>query len=742
MRSLQLASVATAALLGSAVAPAAHAQTTETGGEGVVSEVIVTAQKREERLQDVPQAVSVTSGDELRDRQIASMEQVAAIVPALKISTAYQGGSPFVTLRGIGPANQYNMNTNGPVGLYMDEVYQSFVPAPGVQFFDLQRVEVLKGPQGTLYGRNTTGGLMNFISTAPGLGGDRNGRVEVSYGNRDTITAQAATDLNLIEDKLGLRIALFHTESDGFMKNAGPTGPDTYGDQDSWQGRLTLKYQPTHDFTALLRLYSSKSLGTGSGPVMVGAGPGGTNALGYSRQGLDRREVVYDFTDSVTKTGFSGATLTLVWGRGPLTITSVTSGESNTARLSNDCDASPSPICYQDNHISGEQASQDLRAQYKGDRFNLTAGLFVGYDSLDYDAWTGFFGVANFRGQYTQERESYAGYLDGSFDLSDQLELTVGLRQTFDRVRLSDAQTAFLASPFGQPVSMTVPPSATYNPDLVLAPETHSPEALTGRVVLKYNLNTDTMFYASYSRGYRVGAFNGQAFFSPNELNYVGPEKVDQYELGFKAALLDRRLTLAAALFNTEIESQQVLTNITIPGVASFPGLAGLNGRSRGLEFDANAAITSDLRARVSVVLLDTKYDKGEVLNGVDIGGNRFSLAPKVAIQGGADWTLWRADEKTLTLSGNVSYSSQYYYDPENGSSGATDVIRNGQSSYVLADARLTYDFGAYAVAVWGRNLTNRYHRTFAANAAGSFGSDFTILGEPRSFGVTLSAEF
>lgn len=710
--------------------------------EGTVEAVVVTAQKREERLTEVPLAISVTSGDALRKRNVNNLEQIMTLVPALKVATPYQGGAPSITLRGIGPANQYNMNTNAPIGLYMDEVYLAFVPAPGVQFFDLERVEVLKGPQGTLYGRNTTGGLINFISRRPDMEGGYNGEAEVGYGSRDRWKAQAAADVQLAPEVLAARLSLYRSKGDGYMRNAGPVGPKTFGDDDTWQGRLTVELHPSRDLEAILRVYSSKSLNTGSGPVGLGVGPGGSNAFGYVRTGLDRHEVLYDYVDGVTKTGSSNTALTLNWSLGDVTLTSITSGVWSMARLSDDCDGTISPICSTDNHISGRQFSQDVRLQYTGERLKLTAGAFYGADEIDYDTDVQFFSAVFLRNIYEQDRESYAIYADGAYAVTDQLEVTLGLRQTFDKVELHDAQTLVLDAFYGTPVASTIPLSPTYAPSLVLPPRSRTPDELTGRLVAKYQFTPDIMAYASFSHGYRVGAFNGQAFFDPNEFNYVPPEEVDNYELGLKATLLERRVVLSAATFNTHISNQHVLSTINVPGLAAFPGLAGLSGRSRGFELDVTAAVSRDVQLRGSLSVLDTRYDDGESLNGVDVGGNRFAQAPQLAGQAGVDWRLWSRENQAVTASFDVSYSGQYYFDPENGESAVGPILRDGQSSFWLLEGRLAYEVGAVTVALWGKNLTNETYVTFVGNAEGAFGTDFVVLGEPRAYGVTLTTRF
>lgn len=734
---LAQSSVATGAVSDAAPATVHAAPPARNPEPASLSEVIVTAQKREQRLTDVPQAISVTSGDELRARAITNLDQIGAIAPAFKISTPYVGGTPSATLRGLGPANQYNFNTNAPIGFYQDEVYMAFVPAPAVQFFDLERVEVLKGPQGTLYGRNTTGGLLNFISREPSLSGGYNGDLEVGYGSRETWKIQGATDLQIVPDQLAARVAFLHTEGDGYIKNARPGGNRTFGADDTWQGRLVIKYAPSENFDAVLRASINKSDNTGSGPVSPGIGPGGTNVAGYSRAGLGRYEVEYDFDDGVTRTRAHNIALNLNWYAGDFKFTSITSGVVSKARLSDDCDGSPISLCAIDAKLKGRQFSEDLRAQYSSDKLNLTAGFFYGQDRMSEDAPIDLFGSFFPRVLFEQKRKSYAVYFDGSYNVTDKLELTVGLRQTWDKVELRNAQTLILASSGGQPVASTVPPAAPYVPGLVLAARSRSPSALTGRFIVKYQMTPDVMAYASYSHGYRAGAFNGQALASPDELNYVDPEKVDNYELGLKGGFFDRKLTLSAVLFNSEIKNQHVQTTR-----AALSVLGGLDGYTRGLEVEATAAVTSALRLNLAVSALKTRYDNNQLLSGVPVGGNRFALAPKLAVQGGFDWTAFETDDSRLKVAGDFSYSGQYFFEPQNGRLAVSPILNRGQRPFTLFNGRVSYEVGAYTFSAWGRNLTNRHYVSYASDNEGFFGNVFQILAEPRTMGVTAAVSF
>jgi outer membrane receptor protein involved in Fe transport len=747
-RNILFASIAVLALEAAAAshaqaqtaAPAAAAQ--PGSDASTVGAIIVTAQRRSQKLLDVPIAIQATAGSELRTRQITTVEGLVQLIPDLRIGSAYQSVNQDITIRGIGPANQYNFNTNAPVGLYMDEVYQTFQASPGLQLFDLDRVEVLKGPQGTLYGRNTTGGAVNFITKNPSLNKDAlNGNLAASVGNYEHYDVEGGSDITVIDGVLGARVSGFYSNGDGYIKNLAKTGPRTYGSDDTAQGRLVVRYVPSPIFDATLKVYLNRFQGSTPGALEFGVGPGGANALGYSRAGLNNQEVDFNYAGSL-KTVSDDVGLTMNWNLGKVKVTSVTATERSSAHISNDCDGSPFDICDADYNLHGSQYSEDLRAQYSDGPLNITAGGFYGADTYHHLANVGFFGAAFLQNTYNQVRRSYAFYVDGTYNFTDQLSLTLGLRETQDETRISRLQTALLSSLVGTPVALSIPASATFDPNAFLPAVERDSNGLTGRAVLSYKFTPQVMAYVSYSHGYRAGAFNGQQFFSANELNYVGPETDDNYELGLKGAFFERRLQLTSALFDTEIRNQQVLSAVNIPGVASYPALAGLNGRVRGFEIDAQGVITETLRGHVAFTWLDTRYDNGQVTEGVDVGGHRFPFAPDYSLRAGLDWRLWEAGERKLTLSGDVDYTGHYYYDPQNGVGSVGAHFKNGQEGYALVDTRLTYDMGRVQVTLWAKNLFDKFYLTYVSNAESSFGSDFGIRGVPRTFGVSANVSF
>src|ERR1700719_3620335 len=212
------------------------------GATSQLDEIVVTAQRRAQSISTVPLAITALDGDTLARQGIANSAELASAVPNLQISSPYGNTQPNFSLRGISVANEYNSNQASPIGVYIDDVYIAPRTSQGMGLFDLDRVEVLRGPQGTLFGRNTTGGAINFITKSPSLSG-ANGYAEAGYGNFNTFTAQGAIEETLVDGQLGFRFAANYVKGNGQIENIYPGGEDP-NSQDSRQGPLSVRFKP------------------------------------------------------------------------------------------------------------------------------------------------------------------------------------------------------------------------------------------------------------------------------------------------------------------------------------------------------------------------------------------------------------------------------------------------------------------------------------------------------------------
>ncbi|MEO5598833.1 MAG: TonB-dependent receptor [Novosphingobium sp.] len=359
--------------------------TTQTDG---IIDIVVTAQKRSQNLQDVPVAISAISSDALKAKGITDTSDLMGALPSLQVTTPYGKTQPNFSLRGVSIANEFSASTASPIGIYVDEVYQSFRASHGQQLYDLDRVEVLRGPQGTLYGRNTTGGAISFFTKGPKLQGNE-GYVTLGYGNYDSETAEGALEATLVPGTLGIRVAGTFARGDGWMYN--PVQQHHIGTTNNFAGRATLRWKPSSDLDIALKVYGARNNPLAAAPYGLGQLAGGRDVLGYSRfdpaqnggAPLGPNEVAADTTGHYF-TSSKGVALTIKYDVGDhLSLTSITGYDTGKYRNAPfDCDGSPNDLCAIRYYSSSKNFNQDLRLNYHKNGLNVVGGLYYGVDKV------------------------------------------------------------------------------------------------------------------------------------------------------------------------------------------------------------------------------------------------------------------------------------------------------------------------------------------------------------------------
>lgn len=803
----------TALLLAPAVWAQDDGQVADTGSDSdlVLDEILVTAQKRVQSLQSVPQSVSALSGDDLRARNLLETTDLNGAVPNLQVTSAYSRTQPNFSLRGISVANEFSASIASPVGVYVDEVYQNFRASHGQQLYDLDRIEVVRGPQGTLYGRNTTGGAINFITRRPSLEGTE-GYVTANYGNFDTLRMDGAAEATIIPGKLGVRFAATFGDGDGYTFN--PVDGQYYGDTNYYGARATILWKPNEDMDVLLKVYTAENDQLQDLPYGIGYNENGTDNFGYSRElrGLAENEVEADTAGNYFNDA-DGIVLTVNYEWDEITLTSITGYDSGTFDLSPfDCDGSPNNVCAIRYNSEHDGFNQDLRLTYTGDRLQVIGGLYYGWDRNITNNEPDFFGILTDLGvpadffnapiasadalavvpagagpdpcapvvvnpngffdarsfldpscaavappispilaeqQFTIERPSYAIYGEAIYDVTDKFTVTLGLRYTYDEVRFEDARTV-LFDAAGNPRASTVPFSFPFDPSLPAVNLEEDTGRLTGRLILNYQWQDEVMTYASYSRGYRAGAWNGLAYQAIEQVFFVPPEEVDAFEVGLKSRWFDNRLQFNAAAFYYDYQNQQIAE---IVGATSF--LRAVNGRIWGLEAEFTALVNDWLTIDGSGGYLNSRYDSGQVLDGGGaIGGNEFPNAPDIMANLGATITFWEQEDRSIVLRADGQYIGEYWFDPFNDYGGqfvgsptlegqplASSELGEGNPAYFLANARLTFNQENFAVSLWARNIFDNFYFTYGLNL-NAFNQDYLVRGLPRTYGVELTARF
>lgn len=453
----------------------------------------------------MPIAISAIGGNTLATKGITNSANLATAVPNLQVSSPYGTTQPNFSLRGISVANEYNSNQASPIGVYVDDVYLASRTAHGMGLFDLERVEVLRGPQGTLFGRNTTGGAINFITKSPTLDGDE-GYAEAGYGSFNTFTAQGAIETTMVEDQLGLRVAANYAKGDGQIDNVFRGGRDP-NSQDTLQGRATLRIRPGGGpLDIKIKAHGGRDRGTQAAVHGIGAYRTG---LGFfqvdeNRIGLNRTEAY-------------GVSATVAYELSPtLTLTSITSGDGGRQNLQQAADGSPLDVLDINWRSKFEQFSEEARLNYSGERLKAVGGVFYGRDTVTTD---NMFNIGQALGpgvnggffqHYRQARRSSAIFAQGDYELTNTL--TLGARYTWDRSQYRDGYAYLFAGNIDgpqTPLATTVPCSGVagtcaYDPATRFNLDGRN-NALTGRVSLAYTFDNGTLVYASYNRGYGSG---------------------------------------------------------------------------------------------------------------------------------------------------------------------------------------------------------------------------------------------
>ncbi|MFM6852633.1 MAG: TonB-dependent receptor, partial [Sphingopyxis sp.] len=716
-------------------------------------------------------AINAIAWDALARRGIWETSDLASQVPNLQVSSPYGRTQPNFILRGVSVANEFNANQASPNGVYLDEVYLSARFAQGMNLFDLERVEVVKGPQGTLYGRNTVGGAINILTRRASFE-PLNGFVEGGYGNFNRWHATGAVGGTLVEDRLAVRVAGTIERGDGQQPN-GIAGQAAGRSTRNYAVRGSVLFQPVDGVRMTVRAYMGESDPTTEQAYAIGSAPGGANAYtGYTRPAtMDFWRTDANYVGR-NRAAARGVALTTNIAAGAWDITAITAYDSGKMRVDQDPDGSGVDVFRINWNSDYEQFNQDFRvatdasaplraifgAYYGWDQnrtFNRYSffhflngvpgtpafdppniflsppypGLFSGVPGL----FSGFSAQHNF----TQTRTSKAIYGEANWDIAPDITLTGGLRYTWDNLSLRNVSSTALdysgAAHFTF-IPFFAAPGATC-PDTPGCPALDSASSkLTGRAIISYRPSATAMVYASYSMGYRAGAINGTAYASPTQLSFVEPEQVTAYETGFKTTFLNRRIRLNGALFYYDYQNQQLQE---IVGVVPFLRNAP-SARAYGLDVDMAAVISDGVTLNWGFGYLNSRY-KRLALSGVDLAGNHFSNAPSLSFNADLDVTLFDDGARAVHVRPNAVYTGDIWFSPFNGRNGNGNLRQPG---YWLANVQAEYQVGNFALSAYVRNLFAKDYFTYALDLRAAIGNDFLIRGERRTYGLNAVYRF
>jgi iron complex outermembrane receptor protein len=705
--------------------------------------VVVTAQRREESAQSVPTAISVVSGDSLVDSGVGrSAGEVLNSVPSGSAATQLHG-RPRWWIRGVGTGQQ-QLDFANPIGFYLDDVYISNASATGFPLFDLDRVEVLRGPQGTLWGKNTTGGAVSVVSRRPSLdGGD--GYLKLDYGTFNDKLAEGAANGVIWAKRLAARAA-FHIESrDGRFTNLYDNR--SAGEFQDAAGRLQLLGRITDDLEALVNVHLRKYTTNGTVATVVSSAPDGTYRDGYTPS--TQLSDVNTNAPSGSDVRQTGANLTLKWKLGGYALTAVSGYEQYKETTLADADYTPLEINRTWVDAVSRQLSQEVRiASPRSDKLNWVAGLFYFHEDIKYKNAAAKLpgvvlpaaGAANYSlTAFDHGNASFAPFASATAAFTDNLSLKGGLRWTWEKRTLDTRRIGNSGTPtFGDvvnwwnPASITSPLQQVYAQDL-----SNTWTNFTYDLTPTVTITPDASVYFRYAHGIKSGGYNTAAT-NAAALNVVEPEKLNAYELGAKTTWLGRRLTVNAAGFYYDYRDIQV--NVVGPLPPTNTAVSYLQnakkGRIWGAELELEALPIRYLHVTGNLGLLDAKFtDFTALYGGASYSGNRLVRSPKVSTLLRADAIVPLGTSFNVLLGGDWRYQSKQFFYTTN----QADPIL-WQNAYSLVNAHVTLQTADEKVSLvlYANNLLDlRYKNHTLPGSAGATG-DVVYWADPRTIGATL----
>ena len=752
-------------------------------------EIVVTAQKRNESVQTIPIAVTALDRTSLESATVKDIRDIAGRVPSLVVDSVSAGPSAAaISIRGIS-FEDIEKSFDPAVGVVVDGVFIGTNTGQLLDSFDLQRLEVLRGPQGTLFGRNTIGGVISVVRTKPTA--EAGARAQFSYASYDTQRGRAVVNSGKLGGIISLKAFGFYDYTGGYVQNLVQNRKD--GRYRTLTGGLTALIEPTNNLSAEITYEHEKERGetvtvaesSSSELICAAAGAPGFSPANECNRFLSPNRGAYATFETAprgVKNDTNALTGNIQLGLGAgVTLNSVTGYRQNSEDVSQDFDGSSANFFATRRVQRYRQFSQELRLVADlADWVNVLVGGYYFNSSYNLDQFTAFgpvFGGFTLGQHVDHKARSYAGFTDIQFKVSDQFKLTAGARYTKDKKSIFNnyGQIAALVQ-ITQP-SYTgvqcVAATGTFSPAPGVTLPVYAPASnctgsasfgkFTWRANAEYTIVPGKMVYASYSKGFRSGGFNGRAA-SPTSLGPYQPETVDSYEVGLKADWLNRTLrTNLAAYYSKYNNKQEEVVQPAPPGSANPQETVVKNASSatiKGFEAEMIAQLSHDFSANASFSYTDAKYDKffndvvglttGSPRDGIPDNVATLTLrrAPKYQWSFGLNYTHetsgGRFDASTL-----LRYQSKY----------ATCIVPNrpvvpgavindvrcvvGDRENLTAQAGYTFLLGSgreLSLSVFGRNLTNYRDIASTLPVAGLFTFSSAVV--PRTVGVEAGIKF
>ena len=722
---------------------------------GGLQEIVVTAQKRNQSAQDVGITMSVVTSDALKRQNVSDVAEIARAVPNIQVN--YGLGQNAFNIRGIG-VNEFASNFDSPVATHVDEVYLSKNFMSNLLLFDVDRVEALKGPQGTLFGRNTTGGSMNFYTRKPTdtltAGGS------LSYDDYETIRAEGYVSGPLSETLSARLSGMYVDQSQGFYQNTTTGRDEGYEKkfalraQIAWKGAdtsflLSGTYGKDHSnlppyYTP--GVFTPQSIAAGApafcapylNGTVTGADAGCVRSDGTYPGSDDPYKSHGNITHQAHSKGY-GLTGRLEHNLGWADLTSISSYQYYLRDSAEDSDGNPAASIetYYSNKI--KQFTQEIRIASKNNSsWDYVLGAFYEHDSFTNNDYLTIAGGAapGLYSAFGQHLDAAALFFHNEVKVAPTLSLIAGARYSYEKLQITGGTYA------GTGVSSGL----TQRPTTIIGPLSLASLAEGGGkrtdedvsfklgVQWKPDINSDVvdnlMVYANVSTGFRSGAFNAEYASPQSALTSLSPETLTAYEAGFKAALAGRRIQLNGAVFRYDFQNGFINVDSASSPVPITINAANI--KTYGAEMDIRALVATGFEITGSVGWLDPAIKSDITANGTSLRGNRPVNSPRWTLSGGGYYTHALTDSLKLNISLSANYRSSQYME-------AVNAPSNLEPGYWVVDARVGIaDIDdRWTLSAWAKNLTKSQYRIYVNDLPG-FGWVLNVYGPPRVFGATI----
>jgi iron complex outermembrane receptor protein len=746
--------VKTALLAGaawSALSTFAVAQDAPAAQSAALDDVIVTARRTEESAQRTPLSLSAFSGESLNQAGATQTTDLQGLVPNLNIVQGRaSSNSTNIYIRGVGQPDA--LQTFDPaVGVYIDDVYYSRIRGTQFDLLDLERVEVLRGPQGTLYGKNTIGGALKLVSRRPGQ--EFRARGSVAYGSYNMMDVQGSVS-GPISDSLALGFSALHSSRDGYVSN--PVTGAEYNDKNTNAFRAALAWDPSDNLRVdLIADYSNDDAGLTVGQSqnsLIGSSGQTIVAVTSPPPPWNFQAVVDPTLPNETRLESRGVSLNAAFDLSDaLTIRSITGYRRLNTDDYIDFDGTPREVSSALVAVDQDQFSQELQATFESGPITAVGGLYYLQENIDshQEAYADdLLGPAFLNSTFTRtvddtlETTSKAAYGNLTWALSDRFRVSGGVRYTeedkdYDRT----TSTFFGALPAFNATFPFLPPVANFTDTSYMASA-------------DYQATENVMLYARFSQGFKSGGYNGRAN-STAEATQYDPETADSYEVGFKSTLYDSRVRLNVAAFTTDYKNFQArVSGLDIDPITNLPAakLSVINAGAMaisGLEVDAAWQVTDAFTFDTQIGLLDAEYDVFADARFTATGGSRAfqtpAFAPRLTARYGLTYVAEMPGGGDVTFGGVAKFRSRMALAVDNTATNSQVQLPGMfQDEYWLFDARVVMNdaSGRYSLGVYGQNLLNEVYKTDAQEFSSVGQIRTAYFGAPQTIMVKLTARY